>query len=58
MSMYNLDKDELICKSCPVYGTEPGAPLPPPLRMFTAACAFQLMQPFTLEGSLSSGSTF
>lgn len=22
--MYNLDKDELICKSCPVYGTEPG----------------------------------
>ena len=24
MYMYNLDKDELICKSCPVYGTEPG----------------------------------
>ncbi|CAL5223582.1 g6118 [Coccomyxa viridis] len=24
--MYNLDKDELICKSCPVYGTEPGVP--------------------------------
>jgi hypothetical protein len=24
MYMYNLDKDELICKSCPIYGTEEG----------------------------------
>ena len=24
MSLYNLDTDELICKSCPVYGTQPG----------------------------------
>ncbi len=24
MSLYNLDTDELICRSCPVYGTQPG----------------------------------
>lgn len=27
MYMYNMDKDELICKSCPVYGTEEGEPI-------------------------------
>ncbi len=24
MYLYNLDTDDLICKSCPVYGTQPG----------------------------------
>ncbi|EIE18154.1 hypothetical protein COCSUDRAFT_68383 [Coccomyxa subellipsoidea C-169] len=26
MYLYNLDTDDLICKSCPVYGTQPGVP--------------------------------
>ncbi len=36
--MYNLDKDELICKSCPVYGTEPGESVWPHLPMQICLC--------------------
>jgi hypothetical protein len=25
MTLYNLDNGDMICQSCPVYGTQPGA---------------------------------
>ena len=39
--MYNLDKDELICKSCPVYGTEPGELLWPSLSLHMTVCCLR-----------------
>ena len=38
ISLYNEETDELICRSCPVYGTVKGAPACPWLGLDVAAC--------------------
>ena len=40
ISLYNEETDELICRSCPVYGTVQGAPAHPSLGLWQVLGCF------------------
>lgn len=54
MYLYNLDTDDLICKSCPVYGTQPGESALRHICLRVLVCPEDVVMPRLIKGLYAS----